>query len=48
MPTRAEIYGKFLGVLQSPAAGLVGTIQAPARDLVFTLKAYVKKLEDEA
>lgn len=48
MPTRAEIYGKLLGVLQSPAAGLVGTIQAPARDLVFTLKAYVKKLEDEA
>ncbi|KAG0561653.1 hypothetical protein KC19_9G081800 [Ceratodon purpureus] len=48
MPTRAELYGKLLGALQAPAAGLVGTLQAPARELVFTLKAYVKKLEDEA
>ena len=47
MPTRAEIYAKLLGALQSPASALVGTLQAPARDLVMGLKAYVKKLEEE-
>ncbi|CBI25334.3 unnamed protein product, partial [Vitis vinifera] len=47
MPTRAEIYAKLLGALQSPASALVGTLQAPARDLVMVLKAYVKKLEEE-
>lgn len=48
MPTRAEIYAKMLGSLQSPAIGLISTLQAPARDLVFTLKAYVQKLEEES
>uniref|UniRef100_A0A0C9RFZ6 Large ribosomal subunit protein uL10c n=1 Tax=Wollemia nobilis TaxID=56998 RepID=A0A0C9RFZ6_9CONI len=48
MPTRAEIYAKLLGSLQSPAISLVTTLQAPARDLVLTLKAYVQKLEEEA
>ncbi|XP_010558778.1 PREDICTED: 50S ribosomal protein L10, chloroplastic [Tarenaya hassleriana] len=48
MPTRAEIYAKMLGALQSPAIGLVSTLQAPARDVVMVLKAYVKKLEDES
>lgn len=48
MPTRAEIYAKLLGALQSPASALVGTLQAPARDLVMVLKAYVKKLEEES
>ncbi|KAF5729538.1 putative 50S ribosomal protein L10 [Tripterygium wilfordii] len=48
MPTRAEIYAKLLGALQSPAMGLVGTLQAPARDVVLVLKAYVKKLEEES
>ncbi|XP_077245358.1 ribosomal protein L10 family protein [Tasmannia lanceolata] len=48
MPTRAEIYAKLLGSLQSPAVSLIGTIQAPARDLVMVLKAYVKKLEEES
>lgn len=48
MPTRAEIYAKILGSLQSPAIGLISTLQAPARDLVFTLKAYVQKLEEES
>ncbi|KAE8701544.1 50S ribosomal protein L10 [Hibiscus syriacus] len=48
MPTRAEIYAKLLGSLQSPAIGLVGTLQAPARDVVMVLKAYVKKLEEES
>lgn len=47
MPTRAEIYAKLLGSLNSPASSLVGTIQAPARELVMVLKAYVKKLEEE-
>lgn len=47
MPTRAEIYAKLLGSLQSPAINLVGTLQAPARDLVMLLKAYVNKLEEE-
>ncbi|XP_010262019.1 PREDICTED: 50S ribosomal protein L10, chloroplastic-like [Nelumbo nucifera] len=47
MPTRAEIYAKLLGSLQSPASALVGTLQAPARDLVMTLKAYVQKLEED-
>lgn len=47
MPTRAEIYAKLLGSLQSPASALVGTLQAPARDLVMVLKAHVKKLEEE-
>ncbi|KAF8396649.1 hypothetical protein HHK36_018273 [Tetracentron sinense] len=47
MPTRAEIYAKLLGSLQSPASALVGTLQAPARDLVMVLKAYVQKLEEE-
>ncbi|XP_043697595.1 50S ribosomal protein L10, chloroplastic [Telopea speciosissima] len=46
MPTRAEIYAKLLGSLQSPASALVGTLQAPARDLVMVLKAYVQKLEE--
>uniref|UniRef100_A0A1D1YNN2 Large ribosomal subunit protein uL10c n=1 Tax=Anthurium amnicola TaxID=1678845 RepID=A0A1D1YNN2_9ARAE len=47
MPTRAEVYAKILGSLQTPAISLVGTLQAPARDLVLVLKAYVKKLEEE-
>eukprot|EP00262_Sarcandra_glabra_P020570 TRINITY_DN8255_c0_g2_i1.p1 TRINITY_DN8255_c0_g2~~TRINITY_DN8255_c0_g2_i1.p1 ORF type:complete len:250 (-),score=24.26 TRINITY_DN8255_c0_g2_i1:255-941(-) len=47
MPTRAEIYAKLLGSLQSPAISLVSTLQAPARDIVLVLKAYVKKLEEE-
>ncbi|GMN51191.1 hypothetical protein TIFTF001_020348 [Ficus carica] len=47
LPTRAEIYAKLLGSLQSPALGLVGTLQAPARELVMVLKAYVNKLEQE-
>ncbi|OVA18203.1 Ribosomal protein L10/acidic P0 [Macleaya cordata] len=46
MPTRAEIYAKLLGSLQSPASALVSTLQAPARDLVMVLKAYVQKLEE--
>ncbi|KAF6134924.1 hypothetical protein GIB67_002325 [Kingdonia uniflora] len=45
MPTRAEIYGKLLGSLQSPASSLVSTLGAPARDLVLVLKAYIQKLE---
>ncbi|MCO5588769.1 hypothetical protein L7F22_042728 [Adiantum nelumboides] len=48
MPSRAEIYAKLLGSLQSPAISLIGTLQAPARELVLTLKAYVQKLEEEA
>lgn len=48
MPSRAEIYAKILGALQSPAIGLVSTLQAPARDVVMVLKAYVKKLEEES
>ncbi|XP_071724033.1 large ribosomal subunit protein uL10c [Rutidosis leptorrhynchoides] len=47
MPTRAEIYAKVLGALQSPAMGLVSTLQAPARDIIMVLKAYVQKLEEE-
>ncbi|PIA38738.1 hypothetical protein AQUCO_02700146v1 [Aquilegia coerulea] len=47
MPTKAEIYAKLLGSLQSPASALVSTLQAPARDLVLVLKAYVAKLEEE-
>lgn len=47
MPTRAEIYAKLLGSLQSPSIGLVSTLQAPARELVMVLKAYVQKLEEE-
>ncbi|KAH7332264.1 hypothetical protein KP509_20G078900 [Ceratopteris richardii] len=48
MPSRAELYAKLLGSLQSPAISLITTLQAPARDLVLTLQAYVKKLEEEA
>ncbi|KAF5184352.1 50S ribosomal protein L10 protein [Thalictrum thalictroides] len=47
MPTKAEIYAKLLGSLQSPASALVSTLQAPARDLLLVLKAYVAKLEEE-
>ncbi|KAJ7960021.1 50S ribosomal protein L10, chloroplastic-like [Quillaja saponaria] len=47
MPTRAEIFAKLLGSLQSPASGLVSTLQAPAREIVMVLKAYVQKLEEE-
>ncbi|CAN1148481.1 50S ribosomal protein L10, chloroplastic [Linum perenne] len=47
MPSRAEIYAKLLGSLQTPAIGLVTTLQAPARDVIMVLKAYVKKLEEE-
>ncbi|RRT63136.1 hypothetical protein B296_00042927, partial [Ensete ventricosum] len=48
MPSRAELYAKILGALQSPAISLVSTLQAPARDVVLVLKAYVKKLEEES
>ncbi|KAL1817475.1 hypothetical protein DCAR_0521912 [Daucus carota subsp. sativus] len=48
MPTRAEVYGKVLGALKSPASAVVATLQAPARDLVMVLQAYVKKLEEES
>ncbi|XP_054786414.1 50S ribosomal protein L10, chloroplastic [Prosopis cineraria] len=47
LPSRAEIYAKLLGSLQSPASALVSTLQAPAREIVMVLKAYVKKLEEE-
>ncbi|CAA6669337.1 unnamed protein product [Spirodela intermedia] len=47
MPSRAEVYAKLLGSLQSPAISLISTLQAPARDLVLLLKAHVKKLEEE-
>ncbi|KAK8955134.1 hypothetical protein KSP40_PGU013870 [Platanthera guangdongensis] len=46
MPSRAEIYAKLLGSLQSPAIGIIGTLQAPAREIVMLLKAYVEKLEE--
>ncbi|CAH2072844.1 unnamed protein product [Thlaspi arvense] len=48
MPTRAEVYAKMLGALQSPAINLVSTLQAPAIEVIMVLKAYVKKLEDES
>lgn len=48
MPTRAEMYAKLLGALQSPGIGLVGTLQAPAREVVMVLQAFVKKLEVES
>lgn len=48
MPTRAEVYAKLLGALQSPGIGLVGTLQAPAREVVMVLQAFVKKLEEES
>ncbi|KAK1270602.1 hypothetical protein QJS04_geneDACA023496 [Acorus gramineus] len=48
LPSRAEVYGKVLGALQSPAGAILGALQAPARDLVLVLNAYVKKLEEEA
>lgn len=48
MPSRAEIYAKLLGSLQSPASGLLSVLQAPSRELVLTLKAYVQKLEEQA
>ncbi|KAI4332331.1 hypothetical protein L6164_017251 [Bauhinia variegata] len=47
LPSRAEVYAKLLGSLQSPASALVSTLQAPSRELVMVLKAYVKKLEEE-
>lgn len=47
LPSRAEVYAKLLGSLQSPASALVSTLQAPARELVMVLKAYVQKLEEE-
>lgn len=46
LPSRAEVYAKLLGSLQSPASALVGTLQAPAIDIVMVLKAYVNKLEE--
>ncbi|CAI5509560.1 unnamed protein product [Closterium sp. Naga37s-1] len=46
LPSRAEVYSKMLGVMQSPARDVVSTLQAPARDLIFTLKAHVQKLEE--
>lgn len=46
MPSRAEVYAKLLGSLQSPAISLISTLQAPARDLVLLLKAHVKNLEE--
>ena len=48
MPSRAEVYAKLLGSLQSPAIALVSTLQAPARDLVLLLKAHVKNLEESS
>ncbi|GJP52066.1 hypothetical protein CLOM_g11172 [Closterium sp. NIES-68] len=46
LPSRAEVYSKLLGVMQSPARDVVSTLQAPARDLILTLKAHVQKLEE--
>ncbi|XP_078435787.1 large ribosomal subunit protein uL10c-like [Wolffia australiana] len=46
MPSRAEVYAKLLGSLQSPGIALVSTLQAPARDLLLILTAHVKNLEE--
>eukprot|EP00475_Leptophrys_vorax_P009968 TRINITY_DN16645_c0_g2_i1.p1 TRINITY_DN16645_c0_g2~~TRINITY_DN16645_c0_g2_i1.p1 ORF type:complete len:235 (+),score=31.90 TRINITY_DN16645_c0_g2_i1:91-795(+) len=45
LPSRAEVYSKLLGVMQTPARNVVSTLGAPARELVMTLKAHVQKLE---
>ncbi|CAN8299645.1 unnamed protein product [Cochlearia groenlandica] len=47
MHTRAEVYAKLLGTLQSPAINLVSTLQAPAIEVIMVLKACIKKLEHE-
>jgi len=48
LPTRAELYGQFLGSLQGPAASLVGVLNGVLAQLVYTLQAKVEQSEAQA
>lgn len=43
LPSREQLLGQLLSVLQAPIRNLLGVLQAPARDLVLVLKAASEK-----
>ena len=43
LPSREELLGKLLGLLNSPAQRLVTVLNGPSRSLVQVLKAYAEK-----
>ena len=45
LPTKDEVRGMIVGVIQAPSRQMVSLLQAPMRDLVGVLKAYVDKGE---
>ena len=45
LPTKDEVRGMVLGVLQAPARQLAGVIQAPLRDLVSVIRNYSEKAD---
>lgn len=47
LPSRTELLGKLLGLLNAPAVKLLGTINAPASSLVRLLEAWRAKKEGQ-
>lgn len=43
LPSREELLGRLLGMLNSPIQGLVNVLSAPSRSLVQVLSAYAEK-----
>ncbi|MEZ4770138.1 MAG: 50S ribosomal protein L10 [Caldilineales bacterium] len=44
LPSRSDVLGQLLGVLQAPASELVRTLEAPANELYRTLQAPLREL----
>lgn len=44
LPSRSDVLGQLLGVLQAPASELVRTLEAPASELYRTLQAPLREL----
>lgn len=44
LPSRSDVLGQLLGVLQAPASELVRTLEAPASELFRTLQAPLREL----
>ncbi len=45
LPTKDEVRGMILGVVQAPARQLAGVLQAPLRDLVSVIRNYADKAD---